>query len=269
MQSLNISTAALRSVQQALDTAANNLANLDTVGFKRRTVSFSELLTDSMNDQPAADRVRNTPPGLRIGSGVRLGMTKLDMAQGSAKITEIPTDLMIEGDGFFAVSRMTRDPATNELREEVRLTRNGAFQVKFSAEFNQYGLANAAGDFLVDENGVPILMDQVEELKVTPEGRLLNDGAEVASRIGVFKVDNPDQYRQVGENEWLLPQNQPLATFEPSAAAIRQGALEASNVDLQQEMAQLINTQRAFQLNSRSIGITDQMMGIANSLRNR
>jgi flagellar basal-body rod protein FlgG len=269
MQSLNISTAALRSVQQALDTAANNLANIDTVGYKRRTASFSELLFDSMNEQPAVDRTRTSPPGLRIGSGVRLGLTKLDMAQGSAKITDIPTDLMIEGEGFFAVSRLSRDPQTNELREEVRLTRNGAFQIKYNNEYNQYGLANAAGDFLVDSNGVPIMMDQVGELKVTQDGRLLNNGEEITPRIGVFKVDNPDQYKQVGENEWLLPQDQPLTTFELSVATIRQGALEASNVDLQQEMAQLINTQRAFQLNSRSIGITDQMMGIANSLRSR
>ncbi len=269
MQSLNISTAALRSVQQALDTTANNLANIDTVGFKRRTASFSELLFDSMNEQPAADRQRTSPPGLRIGSGARLGLTKLDMAQGSAKITEIPTDLMIEGDGFFAVSRLTRDPDTNELREEIRFTRNGGFQIKYSDEFKRYGLANAAGDFLVDQDGVPIMMDQVKDLKVTPEGRLLNNGEEVTPRIGIFKVDNPDQYKQVGENELLLPADQPLTGFELSTASVRQGALETSNVDLQQEMAQLINTQRAFQLNSRAIGITDQMMGIANSLRSR
>jgi flagellar basal-body rod protein FlgG len=268
MQSLNISSAALRSVQQALDTTANNLANLDTVGFKRRTASFSELLFDSMNEQPAEDRQRTSPPGLRIGSGVRLGMTKLDLSQGSAKITEIPTDLMIEGEGFFGVSRLTRDPDTNELREEIRLTRNGGFQIKQSPEYNQYALTTANGDYLVDESGVPILMDNPGELKITPEGRVLNDGEEIA-RIAVWKVDNPDQYRQVGENEFLLTPGQPVTNFALSTATIRQGALEASNVDLQQEMAQLINTQRAFQLNSRAIGITDQMMGVANSLRSR
>ncbi|NGQ95584.1 flagellar hook-basal body protein [Brevibacillus sp. SYP-B805] len=268
MQSLNISTAALRSIQYALDTTANNLANVDTVGYKRRGVAFSELLVDTMGEQPFTDKQRTSPPGLRIGSGVRVGMTRLDMSQGSVKITDIPTDLMIEGDGYFAVSRITRDPDTNRLREEFRLTRNGGFQIKLSPEYNQYALTTPNGDYLVDENGIPILMDKVGELTITPEGRVLNDGEEIA-RIGVWKVDNPDQYQQVGENEFLVPANQPITNFAFSTATIRQGALEASNVDMTREMTQLIGIQRAYQFNARAIAISDQMMGIANSLRSR
>lgn len=102
MQSLNISSSALRGIQYALDNTANNMANLETAGYKRRAASFSELLADSMNEQPALDREnRNSPVGLRMGSGARLGMTKLDMAQGSMKPTDVPTDLMIQGEGFF------------------------------------------------------------------------------------------------------------------------------------------------------------------------
>jgi flagellar basal-body rod protein FlgG len=271
MQSLNISATALRSVQQALDTTANNLANIDTVGFKRRTASFSELLFDAMNEQPSTDRQRTSPPGLRIGSGVKLGLTRLDMSQGNAKVTDIPTDLMIEGEGFFAVSRQFRD-ANGQLREEFRITRNGAFQIKNSVnELGGYTLVTPSGDYLVNDQGVPIVFDTVGEIKITPEGDVYNDG-NLVDHIPVWKVDNPDQYKQVGENEWLVPVpagSQFSGLFQLSSATIRQGALESSNVDMREEMAQLINTQRAYQLNSRAIAITDQMMGVANSLRSR
>ena len=100
MQSLNISTSAMRGIQQALDNTSNNLSNIDTIGYKRRVASFSELLTDSMNEQPATDNQnRNTPVGIRVGSGAHLAMTKLDLGQGSLKQTDVPTDVAIEGDG--------------------------------------------------------------------------------------------------------------------------------------------------------------------------
>ncbi|UYZ13939.1 flagellar hook-basal body protein [Brevibacillus sp. WF146] len=273
MQSLNISSAALRSVQQALDTTANNLANIDTVGYKRRTASFSELLSDSLNEQPAADRQqRSTPPGLRIGSGARIGLTKLDMAPGSAKITDVPTDLMIEGEGFFLVSRPLYDNNGTMVGEAYRFTRNGAFQVRFDDKLGSYVLHNAAGDLLTDVDGTPIMITgPVRNLQVSPEGVVTNDGTTVG-QIGVWKVPNPDQLTQVGENEYdaeLASGMTPYSKYEQSAAKIRQGALEASNVNLQEEMTQLVNVQRAYQLNARAIAIADQMMGIANSLRSR
>lgn len=273
MQSLNISTAALRSVQYALDTTANNMANIDTVGYKKRGITFSELLADSMEEQPATDRLRTTPPGLRIGSGVRVGLTPLDMSQGNAKETNIPTDLMIEGDGFFMVTRRFTDEQGVFLREEFRLTRNGAFHLSSAGEGADTNyLVNAAGDILVDEQGLPIEIPKDAEFTVQKDGQIIVNGEALGIRIPVWRVDNPDQYQQVGENEWLFPMQpgeQPSTYFQEANATIRQGALETSNVNLQQEMAQLILTQRAFQLNSRAITISDQMMGIANSLRNR
>jgi flagellar basal-body rod protein FlgG len=274
MQSLHISSSALRSVQYALDTTANNLANVDTVGYKRRTASFSELLFDSMEEQPAADRQRTSPPGLRIGSGIKLGMTKLDMSQGNMKTTDVPTDLMIEGEGFFLVTRRINDQNGNFLKEEFRLIRNGAFHLSASDPTNPTApsyLVTAEGDILVDEYGVPIDFPSNGEFKVEADGNIIVDGSPT-SKIPVWKIDNLDQYKQVGENEWLLelaPGQQPYGLYQQAPSTIRQGALEMSNVNLQQEMSQLILTQRAFQLNSRAIGISDQMMGIANSLRSR
>lgn len=272
MQSLNISTAALRSVQQSLDNTANNLANIETVGYKRRGSSFSELLVDSMNEQPFTDKQRTSPPGLRIGSGAKLGLTKLDMSQGSAKVTEIPSDLMIEGEGFFLVSRRPGTLDENGLpMEEYRFTRNGAFHLS-PATSGDNNLVTASGDYLVDESGNPIEIPANGSFRVESNGQLIIDGFDSGIRIGVWKVDNPDQYEQLGDNEFLAPVvsgERPDTTLQLSSATIRQGTLELSNVEMRQEMSQLVTTQRAYQLNSRAIAISDQMMGIANSLRSR
>lgn len=277
MQSLHISTSAMRGVQQALDNTANNLANIDTVGYKRRVASFSELLSDSMNEQPAADNQnRNTPVGLRIGSGARLGLTKLDLGQGNVKLTDVPTDVMIEGDGYFLVTHKNKDANGNIIEEENRLTRDGSFKVQYNEDEGGYVLHTTSGHILTDNNGVPfVLPEPVQNIQISPEGVLLVNDLEYGN-IGVWKVDNPDQLQQVGENlfDAELPSGENPATkyenaIDTGIASLRQGALEGSNVSMTEEMSQLVNIQRAYQLNSRAIGISDQMMGIANSLRNR
>lgn len=266
MQSLNISTSALKGIQLALDNVSNNIANIDTVGYKRRGTTFSELLVDNMNSQPKKDRTgRNTQPGLRIPGGVRVGYTPLDLSQGSAKSTEVPTDLMIEGEGYFVV---LRENGTNPSQREYHLTRNGAFQMKVM-DNETFRLMNAAGDYLVDESGNPIEIPVNSAWSIDANGTIMVNGA-AQGRIPLWKVANPDQYRQVGNNEFLveLAAGQQLQDVFPFASgSIRQGYLELSNVDMTREMSQLIVAQRAYQLNARAVILSDQMMGIANSLR--
>ena len=274
MQSLNISTSAMRGIQQALDNTASNLANLDTIGYKRRHASFSELLSDSMNEQPRVDNQnRNTPFGLRIGSGARLGLTKLDLGQGNVKITDVPTDVMIEGDGYFAVSRQT-----DNNNEDFFLTRDGNFKITKHVGLNQFALATASGDYVLDKYGVPItLTDPNQPIRIEADGKVYNvDDETPIAEIGIWKVNNPDQLQQVGKDLYDADIDDPIKLTDKYAdavlegiATVRQGALEGSNVTMTEEMSQLVNIQRAYQLNSRAIGISDQMMGIANSIRSR
>ncbi|MBH0328219.1 flagellar hook-basal body protein [Brevibacillus brevis] len=278
MQSLNISTSAMRGIQQALDNTANNLANIDSAGYQRRVASFSELLSDSMNEQPAEDNVnRNSPKGIRIGSGARLGMSKLDLSPGAVKITDVPTDLMIEGDGYFAVSR--RVMVNNNIEDKFYFTRDGSFKVSYDKGLDQFILANASGDYLVGKNGQPITIpepDPTKPLVVDPQKGEVKMGVDTLGEIGVWKVNNPDQLEQVGKNLYdaeldtnIKPGDKYMDAFTEGIATVRQGALEGSNVSMTEEMSQLVNIQRAYQLNSRAIGISDQMMGIANQLRSR
>lgn len=286
MQSLNISTAALRSMQQAIDTTSNNLANVDTVGFKRRGVTFSELLVDTMKEQPYTDKNRTSPAGLRIGSGVKVGYTKLDTTQGAAKITDVPSDLMIQGDGYFMVSHRILDGNGVLQREEYRLTRDGAFHVTNSEADPEgsFNLVTSSGDVLVDDRGIAIEIPKDKPYKVESDGTISLSGDRASGlRIPLWEIPNPDQYIAVGNNEYAitLPAgetnpgnvmsvlNDPNRTDYKTQPTIRQGALEMSNVDMNTEMSQLIIAQRAYQLNSRAIGIADQMMGIANSIRSR
>lgn len=275
MQSLNISSSALRGIQLALDNTANNLANVDTAGYKRRSASFSELLADTVNKQPDTDtQNRNTPAGLRLGNGAMLGMTKLDMSPGNMKQTDVPTDLMIEGEGFFLVSKEIRDVNNALIGEEFRFTRDGNFHLEESAYYGGYVLVNATGHMLTNEIGAPVLIgeEEVNEFAVSSDGFVTVNGNDTFERVGVWKVDNPDQLQQVGNNLYdaglAIGQN-PADVYVSwtDTGALRQGALETSNVNMQEEMSQLINIQRAYQLNSRAIAITDQMMGIATSIR--
>jgi flagellar basal-body rod protein FlgG len=283
MQSLNISTSALRGIQQALDTSANNMSNMDTVGYKRRVASFSELLVDSMNEQPATDQDnRNSPVGIRVGSGARLGMTRLDMGQGSMKQTDVPTDLMIQGEGYFRVGSQVND--ANGVRvEDFRLTRHGSFHLEESDYFGGFVLVAPSGHVLLNESDSPIVLptDDVRELVISEDGYLTVNGEPLFDRVGVWKVHNPDMLKEDGDNLLSFGENigsdpgaiNPDDLYElawtNNHATIRQGALEASNVNLQEEMSQLINIQRAYQLNSRAIAISDQIMGIATSIRSR
>ncbi|WDV95008.1 flagellar hook-basal body protein [Brevibacillus parabrevis] len=276
MQSLNISTSAMRGIQQALDNTANNLANIDTNGYKRRVASFSELLSDSMTEQPTADNQnRNTPVGLRVGSGARLGLSKLDLGQGNVKMTDVPTDVAIEGQGYFLVTHKIKDANGAVIQEESRLTRDGSFKVQFDDDEGGYVLHTPSGHILTDNNGVNIVLTEpVQNIEITPDGVLTANGA--SFNIGIWKVDNPDQLKQVGQNLFdaeLASGENPATKYanaiDEGIATLRQGALEGSNVTMTEEMSQLVNIQRAYQLNSRAIGISDQMMGIANSLRSR
>ncbi|TQK63033.1 flagellar basal-body rod protein FlgG [Brevibacillus sp. AG162] len=277
MQSLNISTSAMRGIQQALDNTANNLANIDTIGYKRRVASFSELLSDSMNEQPAADNQnRNTPVGIRIGSGARLGMTKLDLGQGIVKVTDVPTDVLVEGDGYFLVTHKIKDASGVVIQEENRLTRDGSFKISFDDDEQGYVLHTTSGHILTDENGVNIVLPEpVTNIQITAEGALTANGVSYGN-IGLWKVDNPDQLQQVGQNLFdaeldsgANPTTKYTNALIAGDATLRQGALEGSNVSMTEEMSQLVNIQRAYQLNSRAVGISDQMMGIANQLRSR
>jgi flagellar basal-body rod protein FlgG len=246
--SLFISSGALQAYQQKIDTAANNVANVNTTGYKRRDQSFSEILAAQINNQGRPDQEigRLTPNGVRIGYGVRTGLTQLDTEQGQAIETGNPFDLMIQGNGFFQVGYPS---ATAGAADDVRYTLelDGQNEVMFDST-GQIQLKNKNGQ-----------------------------GATFSSpqQVGIVDIQNPHILRNLGDNEFAID-NTELANgtnaanyvrmMVPGEAQISSGSLEGSNVDLSKEMTDLMTSQRSFQMNARAVSYADQMLGIANNI---
>ncbi|CRK80929.1 flagellar hook-basal body protein [Neobacillus massiliamazoniensis] len=275
--SLYISSGALQAFQQKLDTTANNIANVNTTGFKQRDLSFSELLASQVNNQTVKDREvgRLTPNGLRVGYGTRTGLTQLNMEQGQPLQTGNPFDLMIQGNGFFQIGY----PSTNE----VRYTRDGNFHLSVdSNKPGNYHLVNANGGYLLDQNGTPIELNDQEDVNIDSSGQiqLKNKNGQgttflSSQRVGLVDIQNPHVLQNVGNNEFAIDPAQ-LSNGATAASFVRvmpsgeaniiSGSLEGSNVDLTKEMTNLMTSQRSFQLNARAVTYADQMNGIANSI---
>jgi len=273
----------LNQLQKKVDLISNNIANLNTVGYKRSEGTFQDLLTQNIKNQPHAPKEagRVTPYGIRVGHGARISQTTMRFEQGAPQETGRALDFMIEGEGYwFRTARTWVDEQGNAQREDF-YTRNGAFQLQpVSQEAN-------APMRLVTNTGFPVLNQNGEEIVVPAENnqievdaggnvRAVNPatGEAIAIQLGVAKINRHDLLEAVGEGQYRLPRN--LAELQaegaveaanPANFAIRQGALEMSNVDMTLEMSELMTTQRLMQFQSRAISMANDMMGIANSIR--
>jgi flagellar basal-body rod protein FlgG len=280
--SLYISSGALQAFQQKIDTSANNIANVNTTGFKRKDQSFSEILASQINNQGRTDQEigRLTPNGVRVGYGVRTGLTQLVMEQGQAIQTGMPFDLMIQGKGFFQVGYPS---ATAGAADGIRYTRDGNFHLSQNPN-NQgsYHLVNANGGFLLDQNGKPIELDEQYDVSIEANGQIHlknKDGNGVpflsSQQVGIVDIQNPHVLKNEGGNEFsidktVVPNGFNIADYvklmQSNEVQLSSGVLEGSNVDLTKEMTDMMTTQRSFQMNARAVSYADQMIGIANGI---
>ncbi|WML56321.1 flagellar hook-basal body protein [Neobacillus sp. PS2-9] len=280
--SLYISSGALQAYQQKIDTSANNIANVNTPGFKRKDQSFSEILASQLNNQGRTDQEvgRLTPDGLRVGYGTRTGLTQLVMEQGQAISTGNPFDLMIQGKGFFQVGYPS---STVGGADEVRYSRDGNFHLSPNpTKQGSYHLVNANGGYLLDQNGKPIELDGQYEVSIDGNGQMnlrSKDGSGTpfisAQQVGIVDIQNPHVLKNMGGNEFsidstVLPTGANASDYvkmmQPADVQIASGFLEGSNVELTKEMTDLMTTQRGFQMNARAVSYADQMIGIANGI---
>jgi flagellar basal-body rod protein FlgG len=280
--SLYISSGALQAYQQKIDTTANNVANVNTTGYKKRDQSFSEILTTNLNNQvPVQGEVgRLTPNGLRVGHGARVGLTQINMEQGQALQTNNPFDLMINGSGFFQIGLGSADGGAID---EVRYTRDGNFHLSPNLENpRSYHLVHATGGYLLDQNGNPLQLDDRYEVSIQANGQIQlrnkngNGNTFVSTQqVGIVNIDNASLLKNMGDNHYAievaaLPEgttiNDVVTNILSDDIQLTSGFLEGSNVDLAKEMTDLMTSQRSFQMNARAISYADQMMGIANSI---
>ena len=251
--------------QQAnIDTISNNLANVNTHGYKKQRADFEDLIyqTVKVAGTPATEDTV-IPVGIQMGHGVKLADTQRVFTQGSLQATDVSTDMAIAGDGFFRIQMYDGSWA---------YTRNGNFKVDSEGRMvtsNGYWLLP---DVIMPEGFLP------DKITVTQDGRVSvivpqiseNDPVDVG-RIELYRFPNPVGLTAVGENLFKITQasGDPIPGrpgFE-GMGTIQHKYLEMSNVAVVQEMVNLIVAQRAYEFNSKTIQTSDNMLGTATSLK--
>lgn len=261
---LQSASTALTALNTRLDVIANNLANVNTAGFKSSRVNFQDLLYIE-RAQPGVENAQGDqrPTGLYVGLGVATSGTQVSFAQGSPVETGEQLDVMIEGSGFFQVT-------VDEAPGGVAYTRAGNFTLNSDGELV---LTTDQGRRL--EPGITIPPD-AEKVEIDGTGRVFVrvQGDAQPQEIGQIETSvfvNPAGLSQVGENLFIeSAASGPPITGQPgieSRGLLRQGYLESSNVDPTRELIELIRTQRAFEFNSQTIRTADETLQSVAQLR--
>jgi flagellar basal-body rod protein FlgG len=253
IRSLYIAKTGLEAQQTNLDVVTNNLANVSTNGFKKSRAVFEDLLYQNVR-QPGAQSSQQTqlPSGLQIGTGVRAVATERIHTQGNPQQTGNSKDVMINGSGFFQV--LMPDGTTG-------YTRDGSFQTDSNGQ-----LVTSSGYVLqppitVPSNALTMTVGRDGTVSVT------TPGAVAPTQIGSIQVSNfvnPAGLESLGEN--LYAETGASGTAQTSTpgtngtGVLMQGFVETSNVNVVEEMVNMIQTQRAYEINSKAITTSDQML---------
>lgn len=249
----------MQAQQLQIDTIANNLANVNTTGFKRSRAEFQDLLYQTVAAPGAASsKSTRRPSGIQLGLGVKPAAVKKEFSQGDMKKTDNPLDLVIEGRGFF---KLLQADGT------VAYTRDGSFTANENGE-----LTNALGLLLdppitLPSDALTVEVGRDGTVSVTQPGQ--NAGAQVG-QIELASFVNPTGLVSLGGN-----------LFQPTDASgdaldgtpgleglgsVAQGFLEVSNVSIVNELVDMITAQRAYELNSRTVRSADEMMQQLNNV---
>lgn len=261
---LQSASSGLSALNTQLDVIANNLANINTVGFKSSRANFQDLLYVE-RAQPGVENAigDQRPTGLYVGLGVRTSGTQLNFEQGSPITTNEEKDLMIEGIGFFQVT-------VEDALGGIGYTRAGNFAINADGELV---LANDVGRRIEPVITIP---EDATKIEVTNDGRVLvlQPGEVEPAEVGQIQIAafvNPQGLKQIGENLFVQTEasGDPIVgnPGEDNLGTIRQGLLESSNVDPTRELVELIRTQRAFEMNSQSIRAADDVLQQVAQLR--
>jgi flagellar basal-body rod protein FlgF len=224
------------------DVIANNLANSETVGFRRDLALFMEQRTSAARHGLSPSR-HSHPELEKIGGGLGMLPAAVDRSQGQLEETSGPLDFAIEGTGFLAV----------QSKDRICLTRNGQCLLNRDGELI---LANT-GDKVLDSTFAPIRLNPARPTRVSDQGEISQDG-QVVARLGIFDVPDPKLLSKKGGT--LI--NHPNARGLPqSESTVRTGFLERSNVNPAIELTSLMDAQRQLEANANLIRYQDQTLG--------
>lgn len=254
IRSLWIAKTGLDAQQTQLDVISNNLANVSTNGYKRSRAVFEDLLYQTLRQPGAASSQQTTiPSGLMLGTGVRPIATEHIFTQGSLQKTENSLDLAVQGQGFFQIQMPDGTLA---------YTRDGAFQMDSTGQ-------------VVTSSGYPLspaitIPSNTTSITISRDGivSVITAGATAATQVGTIQLAsfvNVGGLQSVGENLYIETASSgtptPNTPGTNGTGLLNQGYVETSNVNVAEELVSMIQTQRAYELNSKAIQTSDAMLG--------
>ncbi len=260
LRSLYSATSGMLAQQTHIDTTSNNIANVNTTGFKKSRADFNDLFYQAM--QYAGTNTSNTtlsPDGMEVGLGVRPSAITKMFSQGSPKETENNLDVAITGKGFFQVQLPDGTTA---------YTRSGNFKLD-----EQGNLVTSEGYLLIPQITLP---EDTTQVNIGVDGTVsvtqgLQTTSNVIGQITLANFVNPAGLHSIGDNLFSITNASGEAIVgnpdSQGLGKLRQGFLELSNVRLVEEMTDLITAQRAYEANSKSIQTADAMLQTVNSLK--
>ena len=273
VRSLWTAATGMRAQQTNVDTIANNLANVNTTGYKQEVNEFKSLLYQTIQTKSTTSDGTQKPIGAQVGLGVRNSSITSIFTDGALLASNSPTAFGLSGRGFFAVAGQDGN---------TYYTRNGDF--KWAIDLNNaVTLTTSDGLRVLQSNGQPITLDTTKyspsRVTIGGDGTIcypdeMNNPAPIEGMepIGIFQFNNPSGLEKQDSGLFAVSAASGPALNEYTTAGlertkISQGYLEGSNVQVVDEMVNLITAQRAYELNSKAITASDEMLQQANNLR--
>jgi len=267
MRSLWTAASGMIGQQTNLDTIANNLSNINTTGYKTQAANFKTLIYQNLQVKSTTTTGEPKPVGAQVGLGVRVGSISSDFTQGALNASSGEFDYAIQGDGFFMVQ--LNDGST-------AYTRNGHFNMSITEDGT--ALTDSAGCPVLDTKGQPIILDseyKTSKINVDQYGNLTysdanNNQQYIGVQIGLAYFPNAGGLDKASGSNYLESEasGQPtIYTASDLNSKIVSGYLESSNVKAADEMVNMIIAQRAYEMNSKAIIASDEMLQQANNLR--
>ncbi|MBU5427824.1 flagellar basal-body rod protein FlgG [Tissierella pigra] len=263
MRSLWTAATGMKAQQFNIDTISNNLANVNTTSYKVQRAEFKDLFYTNLKRANINDE-GGRPVNLEVGHGSMPVATKRDFRTGSFIDTQNTFDFALNGEGFFAVMMPN---------EDIRYTRDGGF--KLSVDGDEATLVTSEGYFVLSEDEDLITFDLgLKDITVDELGYVYgldedDENVEIG-RLMLVNFMNPEGLQAEGQNLYRATTasgEEILLEAEEMSTKVVQGYLEASNVQVVDEMVKMITAQRAYEINSKTISTSDEMMQIANNLK--
>jgi len=261
MRALAIAATGMAAQEENLDVIANNVANINTTGFKRSRAEFTDLIYQSDRMMGVASRGQNAtiPEGAQVGLGVRTAAIRTVNTQGTITNTGNSLDFAINGQGYFQVTT----PDGNTV-----YTRDGSFNTNATGQLVTSDGYNVNPSVLVPATATSVVVSQTGLVTATIPGQTT---PQQLGQLTIADFVNPAGLQPLGSNlfQQTVASGAPTvgAPGDPSFGVIQQGYLESSNVDPVSEITNLIQAQRAYEMNSKVIQAADQMAGTISNMR--